>query len=132
ASVPPAPSPPRPRPDPGAWTTLSGQIMLHGARTVRAYMRGHVMGTGLGGGSMASAGKDVPGGSAPANPRRANPPPLQRRVVSRLLGPGADEAAQRKLVYRIEDRQAVLVELNLPSGAIAEDMREQFRAVFHP
>ena len=79
---------------------------------------------------MTSAGKDVPGGSAPANPRRVNPP-LQRRVVSRLLGPGADEAAQRKLVYSIEGRQAVLVELNLPSGAIAEDMREQFRAVFH-
>ena len=80
---------------------------------------------------MTSAGKDVPGGSAPANPPRANPPPLQRRVVSRLLGPGANEAAQQKLVYSIEGRQAVLVELNLPSGAIAEDMREQFRGVFH-
>jgi subtilisin family serine protease len=52
-------------------------------------------------------------------------------VVSRLLGPGADEAAQRKLVYRIEGRQAVLVELNLPAGRIAEDVREQFRGVFH-
>ena len=52
-------------------------------------------------------------------------------MVSRLLGPGADEAAQRKLVYSIEGRQAVLVELNLPAGAIAEDMREQFRSVFH-
>ena len=79
---------------------------------------------------MTSAGKDVPGGSAPANPRRANPP-LQRRVVSRLLGPGADRAAQRKLVYRIEGREAVLVELNLPAGTIAEDMRDQFRGVFH-
>src|SRR4029077_7479879 len=79
---------------------------------------------------MTSAGKDVPGGSPPANPRRVNPP-LQRRVVSRLLGPAADEAAQRKLVYSIEGRQAVLVELNLPSGAITEDMREQFRAVSH-
>src|SRR5215831_6206338 len=79
---------------------------------------------------MTSAGKDVPAGSAPANPRPGNPP-LQRSVVSRLLGPEADEAAQQKLVYTIEDRQAVLVELNLPSGAIAEDVREQFRTVFH-
>ncbi len=79
---------------------------------------------------MTSAGKDQPAGSAPANPRRADPP-LQRRVVSRLLGPGANEAAQQKLVYSIEGRQAVLVELNLPAGAIAEDMREQFRGVFH-
>ena len=79
---------------------------------------------------MTSAGKDVPAGSPPANTRRANPP-LQRRVVSRLLGPGADEAAQKKLVYSIEGRQAVLVELNLPAGALAEDMREQFRSVFH-
>src|SRR5436309_3668011 len=83
-----------------------------------------------GGGSMTSAGKDLPAGSAPANPRPADPP-LQRRVVSRLLGPGANETAQRKLVYSIEGRQAVLVELNLPAGAIAEDMRDQFMSVFH-
>ena len=80
---------------------------------------------------MTSARKDQPAGSPPANHHRANPPALQRRVVSRLLAPGADAAAQQKLVYRIEGRQAVLVELNLPSGAIAEDMREQFRDVFH-
>src|SRR6516165_10172253 len=80
---------------------------------------------------MTSARKDQPAGSPPANHRRANSPPLQRRVVSRLLAPGADAAAQEKLVYSIEGRQAVLVELNLPSGAIAEDMREQFRNVFH-
>jgi len=77
---------------------------------------------------MTSAGKDVPRGSAPANARRANPP-VQRRVVSRLLGPGADEARQKKLVYSIEGRPAVLIELNLSPGAIAEDMREQFRSV---
>ena len=76
---------------------------------------------------MTSARKDQPAGSPPANHHRANPPALQRRVVSRLLAPGADAAAQQKLVYRIEGRQAVLVELNLPPGAIAEDMREQFR-----
>jgi hypothetical protein len=28
----------------------------------------------------------------------ARNPPLQRRMVSRLLSPGADEAAQKKLV----------------------------------
>src|SRR5215475_10257534 len=60
---------------------------------------------------MTFAGKDIPGGSAPANHRPGNPP-LQRRVVSRLLEPEADEAAQQKLVYAIEGRQAVLVELN--------------------
>ena len=52
-------------------------------------------------------------------------------MVSRLLSPGADEAVQKRLVYSIEGRQAVLVELNLPAGAIAADMREQFKAVFH-
>src|SRR5256886_9851718 len=78
---------------------------------------------------MTSAGKDVPAGSAPANTRRTNPP-LQRRVVSRLLGPGADEAAQKMLVYSIDGRQAVLVEANLPAGALGEAMREQFRGVF--
>jgi subtilisin family serine protease len=52
-------------------------------------------------------------------------------VVSRLLRPGADEEARRKLVYTIEGRQAVLVELNLPAGAIADDVRAQFIGVFH-
>src|SRR5262249_13430500 len=79
---------------------------------------------------MTSAGKDQPAGSAPANLRRANPT-LQRRVVSRLLAPGADEAAERKLVYSVEGRRGVLVELNLPAGAIAEDVRAQFGGVFH-
>ena len=76
------------------------------------------------------AGRDSPAGSAPAGRRQANPP-IQRRMVSRLLSPGADEAVQKRLVYSIEGRQAVLVELNLSAGAIADDMREQFRAVFH-
>ena len=79
---------------------------------------------------MMPAGQDPPAGSAPAGRRQANPP-IQRRMVSRLLSPGADEAVQKRLVYSIDGRQAVLVELNLSAGAIADDMREQFRAVFH-
>ena len=79
---------------------------------------------------MTSAGQDHGAGSGPADPRRANPS-LQRRVVSRLLSPGADEAAQKRLVYSIEGRQAVLVELNLSAGAIADEARERFRTVFH-
>jgi subtilisin family serine protease len=79
---------------------------------------------------MISAGQGSPAGSVQAVHRRANPP-IQRRVVSRLLSPGADEAEQRRLVYSIEGRQAVLVELNMSAGAIADDMREQFRTVFH-
>jgi subtilisin family serine protease len=79
---------------------------------------------------MSSAGQGAPAGSVQAVHRRANPP-IQRRVVSRLLSPGADEAEQKRLVYSIEGRQAVLVELNLSAGAIADDMREQFRTVFH-
>jgi subtilisin family serine protease len=76
------------------------------------------------------AGQDSQAGSVPAVHRQANPP-IQRRVVSRLLSPGADEAEQKRLVYSIEGRQAVLVELNLSAGAIADDMREQFSTVFH-
>jgi subtilisin family serine protease len=79
---------------------------------------------------MSSAGQGSPAGSVQAVHRRANPP-IQRRVVSRLLSPGADEAEQKRLVYSIEGRQAVLVELNLSAGAIADDMREQFSTVFH-
>src|SRR2546429_8868470 len=85
---------------------------------------------GLGGGQMTSAGKDVPAGSAPENPRRANPP-LQRRVVSPLLGPGADEAAQKKLAYSIEGRPAGLVELHPPARAPPGGMRGEFRGGFH-
>jgi subtilisin family serine protease len=79
---------------------------------------------------MIPAGQGSSAGSVQAVHRRANPP-IQRRVVSRLLSPGADEAEQRRLVYSIEGRQAVLVELNMSAGAIADDMREQFRTVFH-
>jgi subtilisin family serine protease len=79
---------------------------------------------------MISAGQGSPAGSVQAVHRHANPP-IQRRVVSRLLRPGADEAEQKRLVYSIEGRQAVLVELNMSAGAIADDMREQFRTVFH-
>jgi subtilisin family serine protease len=79
---------------------------------------------------MTSPGKDQPGGGGPVNPRTINPS-LQPRVVSRLLGPGADEAAQKKLVYSIGGRHSVLVELNLSAGTVADETREQFRSVFH-
>jgi subtilisin family serine protease len=81
---------------------------------------------------MTSAGQDQPAGSGAANRRRPNGP-LQPRVVSRLLSPGADEAAQEKLeklVYSVDGRHSVLVELNLSAGVIAEKVREQFRSVF--
>lgn len=79
---------------------------------------------------MTSAGQDQPAGSGPANPRRTNPS-VQRRVVSRLLGPGADEAAQKKLVYSIDDRHSVLVELRLSPGTVADELRQRFRNFFH-
>jgi subtilisin family serine protease len=79
---------------------------------------------------MTSAGQDQPAASGPANHRGANPA-LRRRVVSRLLSPGADEAAQQELVYSVDGRQAVLVELNLSPGTIADERREQFTNVFH-
>jgi subtilisin family serine protease len=79
---------------------------------------------------MTSAGEDQPAGSGAANPRKPN----LSRVVSRLLSPGDDEAAQdklEKLVYSIDGRHSVLVELHLSAGVIADEMREQFRSVFH-
>ena len=79
---------------------------------------------------MTSAADDPPAGSAGANPRVANPF-IQRRVVSRLLSPDANPVAQERLVYSVEGRQAVLVELSLTSGAIADDVREQFLGIFH-
>jgi subtilisin family serine protease len=79
---------------------------------------------------MTSAAPDPSAGSAGTNPRSANPF-IQRRVVSRLLGPDADHAARRRLVYSVDGRQAVLVELSLTSGAIADDVREQFLGIFH-
>jgi subtilisin family serine protease len=53
-------------------------------------------------------------------------------VVSPLLsgGSGVDEAARARLVYSIDGRQAVLVELKLATGASAGAVREQFRNVF--
>jgi subtilisin family serine protease len=79
---------------------------------------------------MTSRGGDQPGGGGPVNPRRTNLS-AQPRVVSRLLGPGADQAVQEKLVYSIDDRHSVLVELNLQAGTVADEMREQFLTVFH-
>src|ERR1700751_1482948 len=81
---------------------------------------------------MTSPGTGRPAGSARAS-RGSNTPPVQRPVVSPLLrsGPGVDEAARARLVYTIDGRQAVLVELKLAVGVSAEDMRTQFRNVFH-
>ena len=81
---------------------------------------------------MTSPGAGQPAGSARAG-RGANTPPVQRPVVSPLLrnGSGVDEAARARLVYTINGRQAVLVELKLTPGVIAEDIRAQFRNVFH-
>jgi subtilisin family serine protease len=52
-------------------------------------------------------------------------------VVSPVLSPGASAATRLRTVYSVEGRWAVLVELNLPAGAIADDVREQFMGVFH-
>ncbi len=81
---------------------------------------------------MTSAGAGQPAGSAPAA-AGTNKPPVQRPVVSPLLtgGPGVDAATREKLLYSIGGRQAVLVELNLLTGASADDIRDQFRNVFH-
>src|SRR5258708_23681604 len=84
----------------------------------------------MAGGVMTSPGNDQPGGGGAVNPRRTNPA-VQPRVVSRLLGPGADEAVQNKLVYSIGDRHSVLVELNLSAGMVADEMRDKFLSVFH-
>ena len=72
--------------------------------------------------------------SAPANataPAGTNKPPVQRPVVSPLLSPGVDQATLDRLVYSVNGRQAVLVELDLSADAGADDIREQFRTVFH-
>jgi subtilisin family serine protease len=54
-------------------------------------------------------------------------------VVSPLLSgaAGVDEATRARLVYSIDGRQAVLVELKLATGASADGVREQFKTVFH-
>jgi subtilisin family serine protease len=46
-------------------------------------------------------------------------------------GADVDEAARARLIYSIGGRQAVLVELNLSTGASADDIRRQFIDVFH-
>src|ERR1700761_6183256 len=81
---------------------------------------------------MTSPGASQPAGSVPAG-RAATTPPVQRPVVSPLLrsGPEIDEATRARLVYVIDGRQAVLVELRLAVGVSAEDLRAQFRNVFH-
>lgn len=62
----------------------------------------------------------------------ASPQPLQRSIVSPLLSGGSavDNAARQRLLVTIAGRQAVLVELSLPPGAIADDVRGQFGQVF--
>ena len=51
--------------------------------------------------------------------------------MSPLLSPGVDQATRDRLVYSVNGRQAVLVELDLSTGASADDIRDQFRTVFH-
>ena len=83
-----------------------------------------------------AAGDAAPSASAAAAPAQvaAGPgrPSIPRSVVSRLLtgGPGVDQETRDRLLYTIDGRHAVLVELNLLPGAIAEDVREQFTGVF--
>ena len=59
-------------------------------------------------------------------------PLIQRSLVSPLLssGSGVDEATRARLTYSIGNRQAVLVELNLSTGASADEIRRQFTDVF--
>ncbi len=79
---------------------------------------------------MTSPGSDQPAEAArPA--AGTNQPPVQRPVVSPLLTSAVDDATREKLVYTIDDRQAVLVELSLSTGAPTADIRDQFRDVFH-
>jgi subtilisin family serine protease len=86
---------------------------------------------------MTSVGPAQPAGSALASPANAtapagtNRPPVQRPVVSPLLSPGVDQATRDRLVYSVNGRQSVLVELDLSAGAGSDDIREQFRTVFH-
>jgi subtilisin family serine protease len=59
-------------------------------------------------------------------------PLIQRSLVSPLLSGASpvDEATRARLTYSIGNRQAVLVELNLSTGASAEEIRGQFTDVF--
>ncbi len=76
-----------------------------------------------------------PGSGQPAEAAQpaagTNQPPVQRSVVSPLLTSAVDDATREKLVYTIDDRQAVLVELSLSTGAPTADIRDQFTGVFH-
>jgi subtilisin family serine protease len=77
-------------------------------------------------------------GSAPGAPADSGvatgpgKPLIQRSLVSPLLssGSGVDEAIRARLTYSIGNRQAVLVELNLSTGASADEIRRQFTDVF--
>ena len=51
--------------------------------------------------------------------------------MSPLLSPGVDQATRDRLVYSVNGRQAVLVELDLSTGASPDEIRDQFRTVFH-
>jgi subtilisin family serine protease len=59
-------------------------------------------------------------------------PLIQRLLVSPLLSSASpvDEATRDRLTYSIGNRQAVLVELNLSTGASAEEIRREFTDVF--
>jgi len=89
-------------------------------------------------GSSASGSAAVPGNApvAPADSGVATgpgKPVIQRSLVSPLLSSASpvDAATRARLTYSIGNRQAVLVELNLSTGASAEEIRRQFTDVFH-
>jgi subtilisin family serine protease len=78
---------------------------------------------------MTSTAEDQTAGSVAVIPHKPN----RSRVVSRLLSPGDDKAAQAKLdklVYSIDGRHSVLVELRLSAGVTADEIRDQFGHVF--
>ena len=73
----------------------------------------------------------TPPAGSPAAPG-VNRPPVQRPLVSPLLraGYGVDEGTRARLIYSVGNRQAVLVELNLSTGASADEIRGHFIDVF--
>ena len=85
--------------------------------------------TSPGPGEPAGSAREVPGSSV-AGPGK---PLIQRSLISPLLSSASsvDEATRDRLTYSIGNRQAVLVELNLSTGASAEEIRRQFTDVFH-
>jgi subtilisin family serine protease len=85
-----------------------------------------------------------PGGNAPSGALQKSPGPVRsaqasaapipadvEHVVTPQLSYGADEATRAKLGYSVEDRLGVLVELGVSAGLSSDDIREQFRNVFH-